>query len=143
MKFKAEIKVNLPKAWRKGNHSQTIQKKLKDWKCRDQAKRQRNLGKQRVILRIELKSQKPNNSISWTEGNQKAICLLPWTKVELLTVVAVVVVVNISLLQGKTPDDTRLICDLKAERDSFLHVTSPYYFLQDIIDIAAGHEIGP
>lgn len=141
MKFKAEIKVNFPKAWRKVNRSQTIQKKLKEWKCRDQAKRQRNLGKQRVILRIELKSQKPNNSISWTEGNQKAICLLPWTKVELLTVVAVVaVVVNLSLLQGKTPDDTRLIYDLKAERDSFLHVTSPYYFLQDT---AAGHEIGP
>lgn len=142
MKFKAEIKVNLPKARRKANRSQTIQKKLKDWKCRDQAKRQRNLGKQRVILRIELKSQKPNNSISWTEGNQKAICLLMWTKVELLTVVAVavVVVVNLSLLQGKTPDDTRLICDLKAERDTFLHVTSPYYFLQDN---AAGHEIGP
>lgn len=139
MKFKAEIKVNFPKAWRKVNRSQTIQKKLKEWKCRDQAKRQRNLGKQRVILRIELKSQKPNNSISWTEGNQKAICLLPWTKVELLTVVAVVVV-NLSLLHGKTPDDTRLICDLKAERDSFLHVTSPYYFLQDT---AAGHEIGP
>lgn len=63
-----------------------------------------------------------------------------WRKVELLTVVAVVVVVNLFLLQGKTPDDTRLVCDLKAERDSFLHMRSPYYFLQDN---AAGHEIGP
>ena len=72
------------------------------------AKSQKNLERRRVIPSIEEKSQKHNN-IFWTEENQKVICLLKWTKVKSWTVVVISVilaVVNLSLLQGKTPDDT-------------------------------------